>query len=275
MGKLGMISFRRIMRNQFIFVALGCCAVASAAPIIRVTPTLAPNAFGSPSYGSWVSNSFNALYNGVTSAGTAGLPTYYEAQSLIADRREVIVTGFNSWKGQANPGGAFSAELGNRMLFGLVIDGGGTKFSISDLMFNATSTGDGNGLGFGFGFGSYNYSNDYVGILYGVDGVMGGGDDTFVTAGANTLLVDGLVGRGSGSSYAAYTTDPGATNQDKIDLMAAANPWETFTGTYTLRVGTQNYTGANSFQVVPEPMTMSLMGIGAVTAFRRIRRRKA
>jgi hypothetical protein len=183
-----------------------------------------------------------------------------------------IVTGFNSWMGVAGAGSPYQNELGNRMLFGVLINGGGTQFSISQLSFSATST-DGNGLGFGFGAGSYNYSLDYQGILFGANGVLGGGDDTFITSGPNTQLVDGLVGRGSGNSYAAYCSPCTlAEQQAALDSAAAGGPF-VFIGTYTLG----DATGSGTFNVsaVPEPSTWAMMILGfcgvGLMAYRRKR----
>jgi hypothetical protein len=265
------------MRKLLIFGAFASVAAANAqqAPTIVVTPTIAPNAFGSPNWDPWIGNSYQAQYNGSSSFGTVGTPAYYLANNLVTDRAQVIVTGYNSWMGDANPTGAFSAELGNRMHFGLHIFGNGNKFAINDVKFDSSSTGDGDGLGFGFGFGSYNYSNAYVGIDY-VDGVRGNGDDILITGGANTQLVDELIGRGSGNSYDSYVTDPGATNQDKLWGVAydPAKQWDTYTGVYTLRGFGDDITGSGSFQAVPEPTTMAALGFGALAMLRK-RRKKA
>jgi len=266
------------MRKHLVFAGLFVTALSQAQslPSIVVTPTVAPNVFGSPSYAAWVTNSYQAQYQGLSTFGTVGTPTYYAAESVITDRASVVVTGYNSWRGNANPTGAFSAELGNRMLFGLHIFGNGNLFSISQLSFNATSTGDSGGLDFGFGEGSYNYSNDYVGIQYGADGVLGGGDDVLITSGANTQMVNEIIGRGSGNSYASYTTDPGATNQDKLNGIAydPANAWTSFTGTYSLDFGGNAVTGAGTFQAVPEPTSMAALALGAAALLRK-RRKKA
>jgi hypothetical protein len=224
-----------------IFVAVMIAGGAYASPIIRVTPASAPNAFGSPSYGGWVTNAINAQIDGLSTAGIAGTPTYYEIAPAVMELSQNIVTGFASWKGQADPGTVFgpgfSSELGNRLHFGVNVIGNGQLISISDLAFSAVSTDPSNSLSFAFGAGSYNYSTQYVGILYGTDGMLGGGDDIYVTGGPNTTQVNQIVGRGSGNAWAVYAGDPGATLQDKIDL-AVANlsttaPFD-FIGTYSL-----------------------------------------
>lgn len=254
---------------------LGMLTSANAT-IIDVTPWVAPNAFGSPSYAAAVANANYALYHNLNSYGAAG-PEQFNAQSNVT-ASEVIVTGFNSWRGVAAPGAPYQSELGNRMLFGLRIDGQGSQFSISQLSFAATSSDPGNELAFAFAQGSYNYSLDYQGILKGQDGLLFTNDDTFVTTGLNTQLVDGLVGRGSGSSFAAYC--PGCTvpqQQAEIDA-AAAYPGSafTFTGAYTLGAAT----GDDTFHIsaVPETSTWVMMILGfagmGVMAQRRARKFK-
>ena len=262
-------------------LAVAAPAVAQTAPVITVTPTLAPNAFGSPSYTSWVSNSIYAQEHNLTSYGTANSPTHYQAQNVVG-AAESIVTGFPSWKGSADPGTAYGSqyanELGNRMLFGVEINGNGTQFSLSNLSFQAVSSDSGNALGFAFGTGSYSYSDQYVGFLKGADGILFTADDVLITSGANTQLVDGLIGRGSGASLAAYC-DGCTTAQQQQAINDAASYFTaptTFTGTYSL----SGATGSNSFTIlpaaaaVPEPASwaMMMMGVGVLGGALRRRR---
>jgi hypothetical protein len=268
------------MRTKFLPAALLLGMISSASAItIDVTPWVAPNVFGSPSYAAAEANAIYALYHGLNSHGAAG-PTQFNAQSNVTSA-EVVVTGFNSWRGVASPGAPFQSELGNRMLFGLVIDGQGSQFSISQLSFAATSSDPGNLLAFGFNAGQYNYGAGYQGILKGTDGILFTSDDQFITSGLNTQLVDGLVGRGSGSSFAAYCQLPNCTSpaqwQAQIDD-AAAYPGTafTFTGTYTLGAAT----GDDTFHIsaVPEPSTWAMMILGfagiSFLAHRRARQAK-
>jgi hypothetical protein len=265
---------------------LACSAHAGI--IINVTPSLAPNAYGSPSFAAYTTNADNALYTGGSSAGTPGTPTYYQAQSNVTSR-EAVVTGFPSWLGQLNPGAtvgpAFANEYGNRMTFGLSAVGTyGTMFSVSQLSFNAVSNDPGDYLGFGYASG-YNYTGALIGVLYGADGSLGGGDDTFITSGADTQLVNAIIYRGSGNSNPAYCTGICDAADQEANLEAAANiPGLTqFTGTYSITTsgdlapqvasgsGTFNITGAGG---VPEPATwaMMLVGFGGLGAVLRQRR---
>jgi hypothetical protein len=240
------------------FLALGYASAANATIIVDVVPWLAPNAFGSPSYDQAVTNAFQGMMNGGVATGSG--PAAFVPQSNVTSAQGVV-TGFTSWMGVANPSGAYANELGNRMSFGLgIIGSGGTEFSISQLSFSAASSDPANGLGFSFAQGSYGYSASYVGVLYGANGVLGGGDDTFITSGPSTQLVDAIFGRGSGNSYAAYCSPCTVAEQQAAINAAAAGPSYTFTGTYSI----DGATGSGTFNVsaVPEPSTWAMMILG-------------
>ena len=80
--------------------------------------------------------------------------------------------------------------------------------------------------------GSYDYSNDYVGVIFGT----GGGPNTYITSGPSSQLVDAIYGRGSGNADAAYC--PGCSLADQQAAIDALDPdfagMTQFTGTYTL-----------------------------------------
>jgi hypothetical protein len=278
--------------KRFLAASALCALVltagrADAAGItINVYTALAPNAYGSPSYTAWQTNAIASMEAGITAGtptGTPGTPTYFQTQTDVTSA-QAVVTGFPSWMGTADPGtvygSAFANELGNRMMFPLWIDGGGLPFSIADLGFTATSTDPFNALAFAYGPGSYTYSAGYVGLNYGGDGAKGGGDDVWITSGANTQLVNELFGRGSGNSFAAYCT--GCTieqQQAEIDATAAYPGTDfTFTGTYYLTSGAQRLAeGSGTFNVtapVPEPGSMILLGTGLLGTIARRRSKK-
>lgn len=273
------------MKNLFFSAAVAAAALSTQAVTISVIPASAPNSFGSPSYAAWEANAISALHSGSATAGVAGTPTYYSQAPGTMNVSDNIVTGFPSWKSQADPatvfGPGFASELGNRLLFGLKIDGQGTQFSISQLSFVGDSTDPDDSLDFAFGQGSYNYGSGYVGVLFGADQAWGGGDDIFITSGPSTQLVDGLIGRGSGNAWAVYDTDTGATRQDKINN-ALANPDFAneffFTGTYTLSLQSGDVTGSASvkFNGVPDAGASALLialSAGALGLFQRRNKR--
>lgn len=261
--------------KKFVLAAVGLVSTgivsANASTIdITVVPWLAPNAFGSPSFSSAEANAVQGMMNGGVPTGSG--PTAFIPQSNVTSA-QAIVTGFPSWMGVAGPTGAYANELGNRMTFGLsAISNPQNEFSISRLSFNATSSDPGNALAFGNAAGVYNYGTGYVGVLYGANGVLGGGDDTFITSGPNTQLVDALFGRGSGNSFAALCS-PCTVAQEQAAIDAAASgPGFSFTGTYT--IGSDSGSGTFNVAAVPEPSTWAMMILGfAGIGFMAYRRR--
>lgn len=264
-----------------------------AAPTITVIPWVAPNLFGSPSFQGAEVNQFNAVRAGASSAGTPGTPTYYEAISGPIAYGNIIATNFNSWKGTADPGAPFGSELGNRIHYGLFINGNGSQFSISQLSlaFDGNGTGDPFDVDFGTGYqySPYDGVGGYVGILRGTDGQLGTGDDVFITAGADTQQVDALIGRGSGMADAVYcgavpdTSGPcGPANQSYIDAEIATLQglgFDRLTANYRLLNQAGGTLAAGSGTVtfvagaVPEPATWAMMigGFGFVGAAMRRR----
>lgn len=263
----------RMILSSFAVAALTMAASAvQAAPTITVVPWLAPNAFGSPSFAAAQTNAVQAMYQGLATFGTPGTPSYFAANSTVTSA-QAVVTGFPSWLGQVDPGtvfgAGFAAEGGNRMTFGLGINGKGTQFSISQLSFAATSTDPLNALAFAYVTGDYDYGPGYQGVLVGVDGVLGTGDDVFITSGLNTQLVDALYARGSGNSLAAYCAGCSLADQQAALDAKAASPGQdfSFTGTYTLTsaLGLPVATGSGTFNVeIPEPGSLALVGVSLI-----------
>jgi hypothetical protein len=236
---------------------------AKAGITLTLAPSLAPNVLESPSWPTYVTNAQNALQNGLSSSGTPNTPTFYQAlaNGSTIGANEIVVTDFNSWLGSANPGTVFGSqfanEFGNRLHFGLTaIGSNGTTFSLSQLSFNLTSSDPGNSLGFA---GSFNSSDSYSSTSVGV--IFNGSNETFVTSGPATQLVDALYYVGIGNAYEALSTDPGATNQDRLNNVTTLIPSETVTTTYTI----DGFSGSASVNVsaVPEPSTLLLMSIAA------------
>lgn len=257
--------------------ALTMAAAAAHGATITVVTSLAPNVYGSPNWGTYQANAMTALDLGLSSYGAPGTPGYYQTTTNVrAD--QAIVTGFPSWMGQVDPGTVFGSqyanEYGNRMHFGVRIDGNGQQISIDQLSFSASSSDAGDLLGFGYGAGSYGYSSAYEGVLAGADGVLWTADDVFITGGPSNQLVDGIIGRGSGNSDAAYCSGCTlAQQQAALDTEARyfTSP-TTFVGTYSL--GADSGSGTFNISPVPEPRTWVMMLLGVFGLGALLRRRR-
>jgi len=289
---------------------------------ISVIPTLAPDIFNSPSYfgvPGWENNSVTALMGGtfegmnsptsatppLTQFGDPTMPTNYQAQStVVAEQAIVTDANFPAWMGQANPTGNFANETGDRMTFGLIINGNGTKFSISQLGYYSCSNDTANLqgacsaanptglLGDANGPGTYDYGSGYVGVVFGT----GGAPNTYYdVSGVNSnQLVDAIYARGSGNSpqvdctvdvmtgFCDTASDGGLTLQQLLDNEADYTNdigLTSFAGDYYLvnGDGTPIANGSASFSITetPEPSTLLLLfsAVPAVAAFRRRRQR--
>lgn len=252
-------------------------SVARADVVILVAPSVGPNIFNSPNYEAYRDNSLAALASGAASAGVPNTPGFYQAipSGGSIPLNQLVVTDFPSWLGRPDPAAAFGSpfanETGTRLYFGLAIlpvpNTPPTRFSISQLGFRGTtSTGNVLDDGFTFPAGFYEYSEDYVGLIFNPDGSV-----SRVTSGRNTQLVDALVGRGASNAFEALS-QPGLTNQQAIDQALPGEGFD-FTGTYTLGDLSGSATVSATATPIPVPPSCVLLGLGcAGLALRRFRR---
>lgn len=256
-------------------------AVAFPGITMDVVASSAPNGYGSPSWGGYAANALTGLENGLSSVGDRSTnPTGYEAAPAVVLPGEIEVTTFKSWRGQANPTGAFAAELGNRMHFGLHAYGDGySQFALNDLTFALHSSDIDDSLVYTGNFIGYSYNGTTrYGINWGDDRVKGGGDDTVYTSGNGTTLVDELVYVGVGNAWwpggdAADPGNPPGGGQAALDAsfasLLAGGPINV-TCSYSL----PGATGSDSVLVTPEPATVTMLvlaGLGML-GFMRFRR---
>ena len=184
--------------------------------IIDVQASSAPNAYGSPSWNTYLSNSLYALENGLSSYGGSRDtdPTAYEAAPDVIGPGEIAVTSFNSWRGIVDPPAPFDNEHGNRIHFGLHAYGDGTiQFTLEDLSFDMHSSDPTDTLVWSGDFIGFNYNGARIGIDWGADRAKGGGDDIIYTTGNGTTLVDEIIYVGAGNAWwpgygGSYGPDP-------------------------------------------------------------------
>ena len=271
-------------RLACLFLASLTAAAQSALAQVslEIVPSIAPNRDNSAYWSTWESNAISALYTGATTAGTLGTPGYYSAITGPVDTSNVYVTTFPSWLGVADPatvfGPAYAAEYGNRLTFGFIAtDSNGQQFSISQISLSISA--DDSRLNYTWAAGSFTYSSGYVGILFGADGKMGGGDDTFITSGANTQLVDAVISRGPGNAYwpEHATSGDSLTDQQVIDAFRNAQSvpaTQLVTASATIDLGGgQTATASATTVLVPEPSTYAAV-LGALCLAGAVLRRQ-
>lgn len=258
--------------KRFFLLVVSTITVTAATLDVRVIPTLAPDAYFSPSFSDWQANTMSALITGRTHSGDSSSPTYYGVIAS-APASWAVVTGFPSWNGFADPGtqfgDAYAEEYGRRITFGVVVEGDGTEqFSISELSFSATSDDLGHLLTIDYTAGSYGYSSAYRGLSYGADRIRGTADDVWIKDGPSTQLVDAIFGRGSGISFTAYCSGPCTIDEQQAAIAAVGYGPYTVTGQYSIA----GVSGAATFtaQPVPEPgsTTFALVALAMVSIYR-------
>jgi hypothetical protein len=238
--------FRSItFRCQLVGVVACIAATASLqAEILKfdVVPAFAPNGPVSPSWLPYVTNALTGIEaDGAEIGDRLVSPEAYEPVTGPVPPFEMIYTEFPSWRGLADPTGAFSGEMGNRVHFGLhLVAAPTTPFSLSQLEWSLDSDDIDNYFDQSDSFADANYSPTRIGIHYGTDGQRGGGDDIVYDNGElGTNEIHEFVYVGVGDGFVVGDTGP-LTNQEEIDdvlrtmLEGAGGGEVKFTGTYTL-----------------------------------------
>ncbi len=203
----------------FFLILLALPASGSAEITVAVHAHSAPNGFGSPSWGAYMANVMQALQNGLLSVGDRTTdPTAYE-KIVRFTPGDVMVTSFSSWRGIAEPLAPFAGEYGNRLHFALVALGDGVeRFTLADVQFSILSS-DGELNYIGDLSGTSLNGTSRVGVDYGDDRVLGGGDDTIYDSGEpDTTALDALFYVGVGNAYW-----PGGTTPDQAALDETAD----------------------------------------------------
>lgn len=178
----------------------------------------APNRHGAgvslTAYETWVSRALDSVEN---NRGNIGNPANDPGAFTIirnAKPREFIVTANPSWRGVAEPQGAFANQQGNRLHFVLRVRGNGAvRFKFEDLSWDWWSNGgwftakrsmaSSPPTGYSAAFNRVDCTYGY-GYDWGADRVKGGADDVKV-CNSDTTLVDELIYVGAGLGMAADT----------------------------------------------------------------------
>jgi hypothetical protein len=262
-------------------LCLGCVlflavAMAYGAPVITICPSVAPNAYaGASSYAAYAASAIAGLSTGAcTNEGgdRATNPAAYNVVSSFAPG-DAMVSSFPMWEGLMNPAAPFNNEYGNRITFGMIIDGGGTKISLSELTFTMSSSDPADVLGYSDNYLDYNYNATHVGVI------NGPGGPTFVTSGSDTALVDEILMVGVGNALwpgidaNGNPLPPDQWAQSITDTAGyISSEMLSVSMSYTLTGPGFTVTANDTIGEVPEPGTLALMSLGlssALVAFRK------
>jgi hypothetical protein len=246
-------------------------------------------AAGSPSFAAWQLNAIQGISNGFTTVGNPATdPTAFQTVTSTSVR-DIIPTGdFPSWNGQANPSGAFANELGNLLYAPVIINGNGTLFSLSQVVFTGASSDNPSNpaaslLGNVTPLSNFDYSAGRVGVIFNADG-----STTYITSGSSDQQVNELIYRGVASyDQILMQAGSGMTGQQLLDqeaLHLSSHGNLTFDATYAIYAdatdsGSPVFSQTNSIIInsVPEPSSVVLLGLGGLgilaAAYRRRRSR--
>lgn len=265
----------------FFFAVLVLGAASVTAQTVTFFSVSAP--IESTAASAFRSNVANALKNGVASWGTPGTPGYFDASdSHIAVADIVSTPNFSSWNGYADPGTvfgpAFSAQIGNAYRNPFLITKGVTQFSLSQV--TGTTVIDGlSSHSSNLPLVNYN-SSTVIGIRFGANGILGGGDDTYVTSGVTTQLVDALIYNATSTTFTVSSI--GLTEQDQLNsTFGSLNGLKITTAVSLNGVQIGQYTQVFDSSppvatAIPEPATVAalvgLCALGLVVLRKRGRR---
>jgi hypothetical protein len=252
---------------------------------MQICYSAAPNYYGSPSWSEYAANAILGLENGCAAEGLPG-PAEYTSLAWIVPS-DAMVTSFPSWAGQANPGGAYAGESGERLHAGLIVQGNGTEFSLSELNFDLESSDPDNYMEFSGSFSpATDTNNDYsavrVGVIYGVGG------PEYITSGPANQLVDAFYYVGIGNAFWPCVDNAGnptcfspAEEQAGLDAQASyiytngGKPGAfTVATTYSLLDSHGNTLASVTSDIsTPEPASVLLTGAGLLALAGFVRRR--
>ena len=260
---------RSIITLSAVAAILALAGTASAAIQVNIYSAAAPNVYGGSTYAPWWSNAQLAVRGGLTNQGS-GNAEYVQLSStggVSAGQPgyQAVVSGFDSWHGVAGGTG----EYGTRVHFIYDIKAtAGESLALANISgIDVLENGWGDTDYSWFNSASFNSSTTFDPLKrvgYKADGLQ-------VTSGNDMTGITEIVGT-FGAGYAAYfpnTYYGGATAQEELsrtiaDMEANLQSWK---GVFTY----SDISVDTTVNFVPEPATMTLLGLGGLALIRRRR----
>ena len=257
------------MRNLLILGFMGAAAVFSA-PIVTVIPTIGPSNVGfTANYLAWEANVINGMRNNTTPGSGVDLynPLANGASVAAGSFLTTENAGFPSWLGQADPGTvfgpSFANELGGRLYFSVKVVDSTASFSLADINVGPVFFFGTDGSGALSGPLGGDYAPDVVGI--------DGSNNVLESDEPGSTLVKELYFVGVAGGY--QVTSAVGTQQQRLDAAAfdiSSLADRTTSACYQVGTNPQACASLNipfvprppDPNVIPEPGTWALMGIG-------------
>ena len=203
-----------------MFIVAG---LSFAAPVITIVQSIGPG-IGSPNDLAYGQNALVGLRNGTNGINTfagngSGASTYNRLVGVATPSQFTDTTGlFNSWLGIAP--GSISGEFGNRLYFGVIVkDNVNAQFNLANFVYQDNFYNN-QTIFFNTPFDTYD-GTTIIGVGYGPNLVLGGGDDVIYNAGqVNTTMVNELYYRGYSNAIAPPPLAPGQTPQQLLTSQA-------------------------------------------------------
>ncbi len=199
-------------------IAFALTAGVQASVTLQVESAIAPTKGSSQSWTAWRDDCLKHLAQ--TTAGKRSatpLPTAYRPLDT-AHRGQIVVSGFPSWEGFAEPAGAYAGEFGSRLHFPLRVLGNGARIRLADLRGSVTTSDPRNALALQADFTNATYNEYRQGLDYGPDRQRGTADDVVLSNGEPAATeADEIIYTGLGIGLEVTGKSIGQTNQDKLD----------------------------------------------------------
>ncbi len=219
-----------------IFVAIVMATTSiNGAVFVETLTTLGPEK-GSPYHEEWQKNAFYALRNNLLEYGDP--PSMFQILSDNVEKNDIL-----SFILDVDPSNRYPDKL---KFIGIIK---GEKISLSEANFRVTSSDPYHIFGKEISFEKYHYSDNFIGVKDGKDGILGTYDDIFITQGGGSQKVDALYILGIDIGLLAETE--GEYNL-LSDYIGGNSPFA-ITGTFSYETKDDFFESSSVVTVVPEP----------------------